>query len=195
MNKYKIIAICGKSAAGKDTLLQQIIKQHQDLHEIVSCTTRPPREGEVNGKNYFFLTLNQFLTKTLNGEMLEATEFRDWLYGTSLEGVEQDKINVGVFNPAGIRNLMRNENVQLFVVQVQASNKVRLMRSLNREINPDVDEIVRRYLADKKDFEDFSNSYEPEYIFDSEGIGAQELIDTANEIVLLAQRHWAEQEN
>ena len=195
MNKYKIIAICGKSAAGKDTLLQQIAIQHPDIHEIVSCTTRPPREGEVNGKNYFFLSMEEFLKKSLNGEMLEATEFRDWLYGTSLDGVKQDTINVGVFNPAGIVNLMKNKDVQLFVVKVQASNKVRLLRSLHREINPDVDEIVRRYLADKKDFEGFDSVYESEYIFDSEGIGAQELIDTANEIVLLAQRHWAEQEN
>ena len=195
MDKYKIIAICGKSAAGKDTLLQQIAIQHQDIHEIVSCTTRPPREGEVNGKNYFFLSMEEFLKKSLNGEMLEATEFRDWLYGTSLDGVKQDTINVGVFNPAGIVNLMKNKDVQLFVVKVQASNKVRLLRSLHREINPDVDEIVRRYLADKKDFEGFESAYEPDYVFDSEGIGAQALIDTANEIVLLAQRHWAEQEN
>ena len=118
MNKYKIIAICGKSAAGKDTLLQQIAIQHPDIHEIVSCTTRPPREGEVNGKNYFFLSMEEFLKKSLNGEMLEATEFRDWLYGTSLDGVKQDTINVGVFNPAGIVNLMKNKDVQLFVVKV-----------------------------------------------------------------------------
>ena len=51
MNKYKIIAICGKSASGKDTLLRMIMN-NTALHEIVSCTTRPPREGEVNGKNY-----------------------------------------------------------------------------------------------------------------------------------------------
>ena len=56
--KIKVIAICGKSAAGKDTLLQEILKLNRpDVHEIISCTTRPPREGEAHGKNYYFLWL------------------------------------------------------------------------------------------------------------------------------------------
>lgn len=194
MNKYKIIAICGKSASGKDTLLQRVIT-NPGLHEIVSCTTRPPREGEVDGKNYFFLTLEEFAHKDCMGEMLEVTKFREWFYGTSLDGISQDAINVGVFNPAGIYSLMNNEAVDLFVVQVQASDKTRLMRSLKREIKPDVDEIVRRYLTDKEDFEVFSTVYEPDYIFDSEGASFSELNDVAREVVLLAQRHWAEKAN
>lgn len=192
MNKYKIIAICGKSASGKDTLLQQVIAHHSDLHEIVSCTTRTPREGEIDGKNYFFLTLEEFAHKDRAGEMLESTEFRGWHYGTSLDGVSHDAINVGVFNPAGIYSLMKNESVDLFVVQVQASDKTRLMRSLKREINPDVDEIVRRYLTDKEDFEVFSQIYEPDYIFDSEGASFGELNDVARDVVLQARAHWAE---
>jgi hypothetical protein len=66
---------------------------------------------------------------------------------------------------------------------------------LKREINPDVDEIVRRYLTDKEDFEVFSTVYEPDYIFDSEGASFSELNDVAREVVLLAQRHWAEKAN
>ena len=191
----KLFVISGSSGVGKGTVIKELLARNPEFKLSVSCTTRKPREGEVHGKNYFFLSMEEFLKKSLNGEMLEATEFRDWLYGTSLDGVKQDTINVGVFNPAGIVNLMKNKDVQLFVVKVQASNKVRLLRSLHREINPDVDEIVRRYLADKKDFEGFESVYEPDYVFDSEGVGAQALIDTANEIVLLAQRYWAEQEN
>ena len=61
MNKYKVVAICGKSAAGKDTFLQEILKLNKgSFHEIVSCTTRPPREGEVHGKNYYFISEEQF---------------------------------------------------------------------------------------------------------------------------------------
>lgn len=195
MNKYKVIAICGKSASGKDTLLQRIVALHSNLHEIISCTTRPPREGEVDGKNYFFLTVEEFAHKDCMGDMLEVTHFRDWFYGTSNDGVDRNAVNVGVFNPAGIYSLMKNEAVDLFVVQVQASNKTRLMRSLKREINPDVDEIVRRYLTDKEDFEFFSQVYEPDYIFDSDGTSFSELNDVAREIVLLAERHWAEEAN
>ena len=67
--KIKVIAICGKSAAGKDTLLQEILKLNRpDVHEIISCTTRPPREGEIHGKNYYFLSNQEFADKIENGK-------------------------------------------------------------------------------------------------------------------------------
>ena len=192
MNKYRVIAICGKSASGKDTLLQRIVNQNPEVHEIISCTTRPSREGEIDGVNYFFLSLEEFAHKDIMGEMLEVSKFRDWYYGTPIDGLNPNLINVGVFNPTGIYSLFKDDRIDLYVVLVQASDKVRLIRSLRREANPDVDEIVRRYSTDKEDFETFSQWYEPEYIFDSEGCGLEELDHTAHEIVLRARCHWAE---
>lgn len=195
MNKYKVIAICGKSASGKDTLLQRIVNQNPEVHEIVSCTTRPSREDEIDGVNYFFLSLEEFAHKDIMGEMLEVSKFRDWYYGTPIDGLNLNLINVGVFNPTGIYSLFNNDKIDLYVVLVQASDKVRLIRSLRREANPDVDEIVRRYSTDKEDFETFAQWYEPEYIFDSEGCSLEELDYAARDIVLQAQRHWAEEVN
>ena len=195
MNKYRVIAICGKSASGKDTLLHQIIKQNPEVHEIVSCTTRPSRQGEIDGVNYFFLTLEEFAHKDAMGEMLEVSKFRDWYYGTPIDGLNKDLINVGVFNPTGIYSLFNDDRIDLYVVLVQASDKVRLIRSLRREANPDVDEIVRRYSTDKEDFETFSQWCEPDYIFDSEGCSLIDLDYTARDIVLQARCHWAEKVN
>ena len=115
MNKYKVIAICGKSASGKDTLLQAMKHNNTDLHEIVSCTTRPPRDYEIDGINYFFLTLEEFAHKDCMGEMLGVSKFREWFYGTSLDGVKETAINIGVFNPTGIYSLMQLDFVDLFV--------------------------------------------------------------------------------
>ena len=195
VNKYRIIAICGKSASGKDTLLRQMVQQHPEMREIVSCTTRPPREGEIDGKNYFFLTHDEFAHKAQANEMLEISHFRDWYYGTSLDGVSPTTVNIGVFNPTGIFNLMNDERVDLFVVLVQASDKLRLIRSLNRERNPDVKEIIRRYGTDEADFEWFSQFYEPEYILDTEGLAWYDLEQAGNEIAILARRHWAKETN
>lgn len=195
MNKYKIIALCGKSAAGKDTILKEIINQYPDLHEIISCTTRPPRDYELEGVNYFFLSLEEFARKDRMGEMLEVSKFRDWYYGTSLDGIVANKINVGVFNPTGIYNLMKNDMIDLFVVQVQAADKVRLLRSLNREHNPDVDEIVRRYLTDKEDFEFLSQVYEPDYVLDTTHSYGLDKEWSARQIVSLARNLWAEKAN
>lgn len=152
---YKIIAICGKAGSGKDTLLQEVLKLHPEYNEIISCTTRPPREGEVEGKNYYFLTNEQFAQKVLNGEMLEATIFNDWCYGTSIDGLDKDKINIGVFNPAGINALDENKDIYLITYQIEATDKERLLRQLYREENPNVHEIIRRFQADENDFMEF----------------------------------------
>lgn len=149
---YKLIALCGKAGSGKDTILKKIIEINPQIHEVVSCTTRPPREGEKHGVNYYFLDNETFAKKMYNNEMLEATVFRDWCYGTSLESLDKDKINIGVFNPEGIDLLRDDPRVHMTVFYIKASGKVRLQRQLNRETEPDVDEIVRRYETDKHDF-------------------------------------------
>lgn len=151
MSKYKIIALIGESGSGKDTLMREVLKKCPGLHEIVSCTTREPREGEVNGKNYFFLTEEEFAAKVLNLEMLEATH-KKWFYGTSVDSLDESVINIGVFNPDGIYALLEHPDVELVVIRARVSDKERLLRQLNREIEPNVDEIIRRYSADKEDF-------------------------------------------
>ena len=149
MNKIKIIALMGKAGAGKDYLLQELIKGNKnEYNEIISCTTRPPREGEVNGKNYYFLTEEEFKQQN----MIESTEFRGWHYGTSIESLDKEKVNVGVFNPAGVRSLIANSSVIVKPYWVQAEDKTRLLRQLNREENPDVQEIIRRWQTDEEDF-------------------------------------------
>ena len=158
---YKIIAFIGKAGSGKDTILHQIIAANSQVHEIVSCTTRPRREGEVEGINYFYLTPEQFGDKVLHDEMLEATCFNDWFYGTSYDSLRSDIINIGVFNPTGIDSLLAHPDVEVTTYYIQASPKTRLLRQLNRENNPNVDEIIRRYSADEIDFADLDFEYIP----------------------------------
>ena len=162
MNKYKIVAIMGKAGAGKDTLLKECLSLSPNrLHEIISCTTRPPREGEVEGVNYYYLTEKEFMDRLADDRMLEATEFRKWYYGTSIEALNQEKINIGVFNPAGVRILMSLSNVAVLPIYVIADDKTRILRQLNREENPDVKEIIRRFSTDENDFTDVEYDTEP----------------------------------
>lgn len=160
MDKIKILALFGKSASGKDTIQNWIVSNFPDqIHGIVSCTTRPPRDGEVNGQAYFFLSNEEFTTKVLDGSMLEATAFREWFYGTSLDQLNREKINVGVFNISGIECLLTDPRLEVIPVWVHASNKTRLIRSLSREQNPDCAEICRRFFADEEDFADIDFDY------------------------------------
>ena len=92
--------------------------------------------------------------------MLETSYFNNWHYGTSLSSLSPSKINIGFFNPQGIRSMLNHEEkIELKVFRVKCADKTRLMRQLNRENIPDVDEIVRRYGTDKIDFENLNFDY------------------------------------
>lgn len=149
----KVIALMGKAGSGKDTILKQVVSRHPELFNvIVSCTSRPKREGEQEGRDYYFLTDKEFEAKIDNDDMLENTSFNGWYYGIASSTLSDDKVNIGVLNPTGIRTIMRNRDIDLEVYYVRADDKTRLLRQLQREQNPNVHEIVRRFAADEKDF-------------------------------------------
>ena len=196
MSKYKVMAICGKSAAGKDTLLQGMLKVVGDnAHEIISHTTRPPREGEINGKNYHFINDDEFLRKIWHNEMLETAKYRNWWYGTALDSLSENKINIGVFNRKGLESLKNYKgDLDIYIVQVLASDKVRLLRALNREENPDVAEIVRRYQADEEEWKGYTGAN----FFvnnDSQDITSTEMSAMTALIIAGAAQHWAKEVN
>ena len=149
----KVIALFGPSGSGKDTVAKILAKQ-KNVNEIVSCTTRPMRDYEQDGIDYHFLTNEQFAEKVLNGSMLEATSFRDWFYGTPIDSLKENMLNVGVFNIQGIECLLKDDRLDVYPVYIACEDKLRLQRSLDREVNPDCEEICRRFLTDLQDFED-----------------------------------------
>ena len=166
---YKIIAIMGEAGTGKDSLMQEILKLKPEFHEIISCTTRPKRQGEVEGVNYYYYTPEQFGDRVLHDEMLECTVFNDWFYGTSYDSVRSDCINIGVFNPTGVESLLARPDVDVKVVRVVAEDKTRLIRQLNREEWPDVREIVRRFNADWMDFAGIEEDFECIKVLNGQG--------------------------
>ena len=149
MKKIKIIALIGKSGAGKDYWLHRICSKDKEVHEIISCTTRPARWQEENGKNYYFLTDEQFL----NEAYVEHCEFNRWRYGTREKDLSEDKVNIGVFNLKGIKQLVHNQDIDLTIIHIKAPDRVRLIRQLERLNDDDnIAEVLRRYAADEADF-------------------------------------------
>jgi guanylate kinase len=83
MNKKGLlIVISGPSGAGKGTICKAILEKHPEIQLSVSVTTRPLREGEVDGVNYFFKSEGEFLAMVENGEFLEYAKVFDAYYGT-----------------------------------------------------------------------------------------------------------------
>lgn len=149
--KYKLIALCGKSAVGKDTILNEVIgddDKSEFFHKIVSVTTRPKRKTEVDGVDYYFVDDSDIP----NLRLLELEHFNGWAYGTMQAELEEDRINLGIFTPRGIAQLAATGLVELTVVIVESDADIRLSRSLLRSFGEQVLEMCRRNIADAEDF-------------------------------------------
>lgn len=89
INRGLLIVISGPSGVGKDTILGRFMPKAKNCVFSVSATTRQPRKGEVNGRDYFFVTRDKFEEMAQNGEMLEFTEYNGNYYGTPRKSVEK----------------------------------------------------------------------------------------------------------
>lgn len=94
-NKGTLYVISAPSGCGKGTILSEVLKNVKNIHYSVSATTRQPREGELNGVNYYFITREEFETEISNGGMLEYAEFCGNYYGTPKAKV-MEKLDLGI---------------------------------------------------------------------------------------------------
>ncbi len=154
-NKYRLIILCGKAGAGKDYLLKRIYEKEGNkeiLNPLISDTTRPKRDYEIDGVDYNFLTSQEFSER----DHLEWAVFNDWYYGTPISALKEDKINITILNPSGINQIYTHnadkQDMDIIVFFIHAEPRTRLLRQMDREKNPDYSEICRRYLTDENDF-------------------------------------------
>ena len=156
-NKPIILAICGKSASGKDTLAKSLsasISPYYRTNLIISDTTRPKRNGEQNGVDYNFLSERTFLQNIQDNKYFEYTVFRKWYYGTNRNSVSDDAVNIGVFNVAGLEHMIYLQYwYNIIPIYLDLNLEERLKRSYQRE-NKFKLEFLRRALVDEKDFKD-----------------------------------------
>jgi guanylate kinase len=87
--KHVLMAVSGPAGVGKGTIVKTIIQRRDDVVESVSCTTRLPREGEIDGKHYFFITKEEFLRRIEEKDFLEYDEHFGNYYGTPRSFVEK----------------------------------------------------------------------------------------------------------
>lgn len=151
--KIKILCLSGKAGTGKDTILKSLSQLGLNFNKIISYTSRPQRENEIDGQDYYFITHEDFLSKIQNEEMLEYTEFNGWFYGIGKDCLSENMWNIGILTPSGIQTLREYDNLEVIIFPIIASDKIRLIRQLEREQDPNIDEIIRRYKADQIDFD------------------------------------------
>ena len=131
MSKGRLIVFSAPSGCGKGTMLAEILKD-ENYCVSVSATTRSPREGEVDGVNYYFMSKGDFLQKVADSEFLEYAEYCDNYYGTLMSEVD-GKLNEG-------------KNV-ILEIEVQGAQKIREKRPdalMIFILPPSVSELRRR---------------------------------------------------
>ena len=151
---YDLIALFGGAGAGKDTILTAAAEKF-DLNPIITATTRPMREGEIDGVHYHFVTEEEFAKL----DLLESSEFNNWYYGTPKSSFSKDKTNIIVLNVEGINSLVHRDDIKVYPIYVEVDCKERLLRQLNRENKPDCLEICRRFLTDYYNLMDIDFDY------------------------------------
>jgi len=161
----KIIYLMGKSSSGKDTIFKELLKRGTvALKTIVPYTTRPIREGERNGVEYFFTDEQGFQEMLAGGKIIEQRSYNTfhglWRYFTvddeQIQLKENNYVIIGTLESyLKTREYFGEEN--LLPVLIELDDGVRLQRALNREKkqkNPKYEEMCRRFLADSEDFAD-----------------------------------------
>jgi guanylate kinase len=147
MNKTILI---GKSAAGKDHM-RKVLESRGFIYGT-SYTTRPARPGEIEGKDYFFMTKEEFLTRADANFWYEYVEFNGWFYGTSNEQFKKT-CNLFIMTPEGVSEIKPEDRGDCTVIYLDIPLSIRESRLYKRgDIN---DKIQRRIAADEHDFAKF----------------------------------------
>lgn len=144
------IFFTGKSAAGKSSVARYLSENFR-YEEAISCTTRPIREGEIDGKDYYFLTQEEFKEKESNGDFIETTTYRDWHYGTLKEEFYRKENLIFVIEPVGLRTYKR-QNIDGLYIYIDTEDTKRYIRQLLR--GDDIQEVARRAISDAACFQD-----------------------------------------
>lgn len=171
----KIFVLMGKSASGKDSIYNKLLKSPflmSKIEPLVLYTTRPKRSGEIDGVTYNFVSKNEFEDmwennpRMLESRMYEVGNGKWWQYGTVLPNdVKGSYLTINT--PRGVATMMQyistvlededpSLHVEIYPIMVETPGYLRLQRSLDRLLVPedtDIKEICRRYLADERDFD------------------------------------------
>lgn len=162
MKKGRLFVVSGPSGAGKSTLTKIVVKEMENTYLSVSATTRSPRTGEVNGKDYYFMSIEEFEKAVSEDKFLEHANVHGNYYGTLKSAVEE-KLNEG-------KNVILEIDVQggemiktkfndahlLFVAAPSAEELERRLRGRST----DSEEVIQRRLGNSLQEMKYKNKYD-----------------------------------
>lgn len=152
MSKGMLVVLSAPSGCGKDTVFREICKRRNDVVESVSATTRQPREGEVDGVNYFFMTEEEFTNMIDSNGLIEYAKYNGNYYGTPVKGVEkaisEGKVCFLIIEVQGAQNVIKAYPDCVSIFLLPPSEEVLYKRLYGR--NTESDEMIAKRLEISK---------------------------------------------
>ncbi|KAK2822523.1 hypothetical protein Q5P01_022588 [Channa striata] len=152
-----LVVLSGPSGAGKSTLLKKLIKEYDSVFAFVlSHTTRNPRPGEENGKDYHYVTREVMQAGINNGEFVEHAEFSGNLYGTSKAAVQdvqaRNRIGILAANSQGVKNF-KETDLNCIYISIQPPSMGVLEKRLRGRESETEESIQKRLKTAKAEME------------------------------------------
>ncbi len=158
-----ILVLSGPSGAGKSTIIEAASKEIGDYYFSVSTTTREPRDGEVDGVDYYFVSKEEFEEGIKRGDFLEYAKVHNNYYGTSLkpviEALNNDKLVIFDIDVQGHR-LVRKALGEIVVSAFITPPSLQELKSRLMDRNLDNIDIINRRLENAKDEIKAINEYD-----------------------------------
>lgn len=165
MKNNKLFLILGKSASGKTTILNDVLSK-LEIPLLLSNTTRPKRDNEIDGIDYNFVTMSDFDTDYKNEDILEYDVFRidsirqSWVYYTKKSDLSLDTTSqIKIVSPTGLAQLMSNKELKDNIVSIfiDCPDRLRKKRYLTRCTSPD--NMNDRFARDERAFQHLFTDY------------------------------------
>lgn len=149
--KPLLLIIMGRSCSGKTTLLTKL-KEEDGLYEAVSYTTRPMRDGEINGENYWFISEEEMEKIKQSGKLIEYVIYNDNYYGLTFDSFDCSKDNAVIVEPGGAEMLKKvlSDKFNIKTIQLEAPDEIIKERAIKRGDDPKI--FKQRFEADKEIF-------------------------------------------
>ena len=173
-----MIVLVGESASGKSSI-EKCLVENYGYNKIVSYTTRQPRENEVDGVDYHFISVEQFLKLKGQGFFAEVAIYNNWYYGVAKEDCTNDK--VAVLTPHGLRQVSKLPDINVISFYISVPRRDRLIKILQR--GDSIEESYRRNVSDIGQFDGISD--EVDYIIHNDGY-KRSIAEMAEEVHLCA---------
>ncbi len=143
-----MIVLVGESASGKSSIERHLV-DYYEYNKVISYTTRDPRPNEVDGVDYHFISVSEFLNLKEQGFFAETAVYNNWYYGTAKEDCTDDKI--AVLTPHGLRQISKVDGINVTSFYINVPRRDRLIKILQR--GDDIEEAYRRSLSDVGQFD------------------------------------------